>query len=130
MTVLSPIKVRVSSPSYFKSYDSADITVPGKILQFLTIRAPSIIVTFGPTQVPSPISTLAEIELKGSIIAESAIFASGWIYAKLCFMVFILNFIFGYQCHHFCFYGDGIIHIAISSHMYYASSYRLYQFYF
>ncbi|MNL00419.1 hypothetical protein D3C87_1208520 [compost metagenome] len=58
MVQLSPIIARESSPPNFKSCGTAEITAPGKILQFLPIRAPSIMVTFEPIQVPSPITTL------------------------------------------------------------------------
>ena len=44
----------------------AEITAPGNILQFFPIRAPSIMVTLGPIQVPSPISTFLQIVEKGS----------------------------------------------------------------
>ena len=55
---LLPIIAKESSPPNFKSCGMAEITAPGKILQFFPILAPSIIVTFEPIQVPSPIITL------------------------------------------------------------------------
>ena len=58
IVVLSPIIANESSPPNFKSCGIAEITAPGKILQFFPMRAPSIIVTLEPIQVPSPISTL------------------------------------------------------------------------
>ena len=66
MVVLSPIWVVVSSPLYLRSWGMAEITAPGNILQFFPIRAPSIMVTLGPIQVPSPISTFLQIVEKGS----------------------------------------------------------------
>ena len=58
----------VYSPSNFKSWGIADMTVPGKILQFLPILAPSMMVTLEPIQVPSPISTSPAMVVKGSTI--------------------------------------------------------------
>ena len=58
MVTLSPISTVVSSSLYFKSCGTADITEPGKILQFFPMRAPSIMVTLLPIQVPSPMVTL------------------------------------------------------------------------
>ena len=43
--------------------------------QFLPMRAPGIIFTLGPIQVPSPITTFFEMEAKGSITTLSAICA-------------------------------------------------------
>ena len=57
MVVLSPMCVVVYSPLYLRSCETAEITAPGKILQFFPILAPSIITTLAPIQVPSPIST-------------------------------------------------------------------------
>ena len=45
------------SPANFKSCGTAAITEPGKILQFLPIRAPGKIVTLLPIHVLSPITT-------------------------------------------------------------------------
>jgi hypothetical protein len=67
--------VNVCSPSNFKSCGIAEITVPGKILQFLPILAPSIMVTLGPIQVPSPISTSAAMVVKGSMVTSLPILA-------------------------------------------------------
>jgi hypothetical protein len=52
MVVLSPISAVVFSPLNLRSCGTALITEPGKILQFFPIRAPSMMVTFGPIQVP------------------------------------------------------------------------------
>ena len=41
-----------------------------------------MMLTFGPIQVPSPISTFAETVVKGSIVTLSAIFALGCIDAS------------------------------------------------
>jgi riboflavin synthase alpha subunit len=46
------------------------MTAPGKILQFLPIRAPSIMVTLDPIQVPEPILTSLCIVEKGSITID------------------------------------------------------------
>ncbi len=75
IVTLSPISTVVSSSSNFKSWGIAEITEPGKILQFLPILAPSIIVTLDPIQVPEPITTLLCIVVKGSITTFLAIFA-------------------------------------------------------
>ena len=77
IVTLFPITTVVSSSLYFKSCGIAEITEPGKILQFLPMRAPSIIVTFDPIHVPSPITTLLLIVVKGSITTFFAIFAPG-----------------------------------------------------
>ena len=77
IVVLSPISAVVSSPLYFKSCGIAEITAPGKIVQFFPILAPSIIVTLGPIQVPSPIITSLLIVVNGSITTFFAIFAPG-----------------------------------------------------
>ena len=92
IVVLFPIIVNESSPSNFKSWGTAEITAPGKILQFSPIRAPSIIVTFDPIQVPEAISTFLWIVAKGSMTTFLAILASGWIYAKGWFIIY---FFFG-----------------------------------
>jgi len=55
--VLSPIVTVEASPLYFISWGGAETTAPGNIRQFLPIRAPSMMVTFEPIQVPSPITT-------------------------------------------------------------------------
>src|SRR3569833_257260 len=95
ITVLSPMDTVLCSPLYFRSCGGADITAPGKIRQFLPIRAPSIMVLFEPTQVPSPISTSLWIVTNGSITTLSAIRACGCMYAKgwimlVQFLVFLL----------------------------------------
>src|SRR5476651_1513979 len=82
ITVLSPTDTVLCSPLYFKSCGGADITAPGKIRQFLPMRAPSIMVLFDPTQVPSPISTSLWMVTNGSITTLSAILACGCIYAN------------------------------------------------
>ena len=74
---LSPISAVVISSSNFKSCGIAEITDPGKILQFFPILAPLNMVTFGPIQVPSPISTLLWMVVKDSIITSFPILASG-----------------------------------------------------
>ena len=78
MVVLSPISQSESSPSNFKSCGLPEITEPGYIKQFFPILAPSIMVTFDPTHVPSPISTLLLIVENGSTTTFLAIFAPGW----------------------------------------------------
>ena len=80
MMVPSPISAVVSSLSNFKSWGIAEITAPGKILQFFPILAPLKIVTFEPIHVPSPISTLSYMVVHGSIFTSSAIYALGWIF--------------------------------------------------
>src|SRR5690606_3762197 len=82
MVVLSPIWTVVSSPWYLRSCGMAEMTAPGKILQFLPIRAPSMIVTLEPIQVPSPMVTLLWIVVKGSITTFLAILAPGCTYAR------------------------------------------------
>ena len=77
IVTLSPITASESSPPNFKSWGTAEITAPGKILQFLPIRAPSMIVTLEPIQVPSPIITLLWMVVKGSMTTFFAIFAPG-----------------------------------------------------
>ena len=67
------------SPWYFRSWGTAETTAPGKILQFLPMRAPSMMVALGPTQVPEPISTSSPIQANGSILTSSAMRAFGWI---------------------------------------------------
>ena len=51
---------------------TAEITAPGKILQFFPICAPSKIVTFDPMRVPSSITTFLSMVTKGSITTLSA----------------------------------------------------------
>src|SRR3954468_12337832 len=80
--VLSPTETVLCSPRYFRSCGGADITAPGKIRQFLPMRAPSIIVVFEPIQVPSPTSTSLWMVTNGSITTLSAILACGCIYAN------------------------------------------------
>src|ERR1700733_630181 len=80
--VLSPTDTVLCSPRYFRSWGGADTTAPGKIRQFLPIRAPSIMVLFEPIQVPSPTSTSLCMVTNGSITTLSAILACGCIYAK------------------------------------------------
>src|SRR5476651_2312391 len=82
ITVLSPMETVLCSPRYFKSCGGAEITAPGKIRQFLPIRAPSIITLLEPIQVPSPTSTSLCMVTKGSITTLSAILACGCIYAN------------------------------------------------
>ena len=82
MIVLSPISAVVSSPLNFRSCGMALITAPGKMRQFLPIRAPSIMVTLEPIQVPSSIITFLWMVVKGSITTLSAIFADGCTYAS------------------------------------------------
>src|ERR1700744_2652770 len=94
MVVLSPTLTVLCSPRYLRSCGGADITAPGNIRQFFPIRAPSIMVAFEPTQVPSPISTSLWIVTKGSMVTLSAILACGCIYAKGCIMLlFLLSFL-------------------------------------
>ena len=73
IVTLSPILTIVFSLSNFKSCGIAEITAPGKILQFFPIRAPSIIVTFDPIHDPSPITTFLSMFTKGSITTFDAI---------------------------------------------------------
>src|SRR5271165_4031994 len=82
MMVLSPTVTVHCSPRYFKSCGGAEITAPGKMRQFLPMRAPSMIVLLEPIQVPSPTSTSLCMVTKGSITTLSAILAWGCIYAK------------------------------------------------
>src|ERR1700733_9886080 len=94
ITVLSPTVTVLCSPRYFKSCGGAETTAPGKIRQFLPIRAPSIMVLFEPIQVPSPTSTSLCMVTNGSITTLSAILACGCIYARgwimlLQFFVFL-----------------------------------------
>ena len=77
MVVLSPMITCDSSPSNFKSCGIAAMTVPGKILQFLPILAPFIMVTLEPIHVPSPISTSAAMVVNGSTVTFCPIFALG-----------------------------------------------------
>src|ERR1700693_435540 len=92
--VLSPTVTVLCSPRYFKSCGGAEITAPGKIRQFLPIRAPSMMVLFDPIQVPSPTSTSLCMVTNGSITTLSAILACGCMYANgwimlLQFFVFL-----------------------------------------
>src|SRR5690554_3727282 len=133
IVVPSPISTVVSSSLNLRSCGIADITAPGKILQFLPMRAPSIMVTLLPIQVPSPITTLLWIVVNGSITTFLAIFAPGWTYASgwfiscLCFIeiqreitVVLENlyiFCFYHLCHQFRFGHQFIVGIGISLHM-------------
>src|SRR5476651_1115414 len=76
----------------------AEITAPGKIRQFLPMRAPSIMVTLDPIHVPSPISTSLCMVTKGSITTLSAILACGCIYAKG--WIILIGFWFSYNLSH------------------------------
>ncbi len=87
IVVLSPISAVVTSPANFKSCGIPEITDPGKTRQFLPILAPSMITTFEPIHVPSPISTSLWITAKGSTTTLSAILACGCIYAKGCIIM-------------------------------------------
>ena len=93
IVVLSPISAVVSSPRYFRSWGIADITAPGKIVQFLPILAPSIMVTLEPIHVPSPIKTSLLMVVNGSTTTFFAIFAPGWTYAKGWFISYFLKLI-------------------------------------
>src|SRR5476651_1810055 len=93
ITVLSPTVTVLCSPRYFKSCGGAEITAPGKIRQFLPMRAPSMMVLFEPIQVPSPTSTSLCMVTNGSITTLSAILACGCIYANGWIML-LLVFVF------------------------------------
>src|SRR5476649_2439498 len=97
ITVLSPMLTVLGSPLYFRSCGGAETTAPGKIRQFLPMRAPSIITELEPIQVPSPISTSLCMVTKGSITTLSAILACGCIYANgwIIFPRFLVFLLFG-----------------------------------
>src|SRR5688572_6191514 len=80
IVVLSPISTVVGSFSNLRSCGIAAMTAPGKIRQFLPTRAPSIMVTLLPIQVPSPISTFWCMTLNGSTFTLVASLAFGWMY--------------------------------------------------
>ena len=75
IVVLSPISTVLSSPANFKSWGTAPITAPGKIVQFLPILVPSKIVAFEPILEPSSMTTFLSMVTNGSITTLGAIFA-------------------------------------------------------
>src|SRR5690606_23672648 len=72
-----------------------------KIRQFFPIRAPFIMVTLDPIQVPSPISTSRWIVENGSTTTFWAILASGCMYDNGCIM--LITFYFYNLSHKLCF---------------------------
>src|SRR6202012_723025 len=97
MVVLSPMTASVSSPTNLRSWGTALMTAPGKMLHFLPMRAPSMMMAWDMMWVPSPISTFSVTTAKASMVTLGPILALGCTWANGLIMLLRAFYNLSYQ---------------------------------